>query len=66
VYVHTLLQIVLEALQRHAQHPSLLTLGLQQNVFSYVLVEIKLFSQMFLNVDICYQRGSIPLYSYDH
>jgi hypothetical protein len=49
------LQIVLYVLQTPAPHLSLLTLGLQQSVFSYSLVEMKLFSQMLPTVDICHQ-----------
>jgi len=42
VQVHEQLRIVLEALQTHVHMPFLLTLGLQQIVFPFFLVGMKL------------------------
>jgi hypothetical protein len=58
--------LVHDVLQTPTPHLSLLTLGLQQSVFSYSRVEMKLFSHMLPTVDICHQRSSITYYSYDH
>ena len=48
---HTCLQFVLEALQMHGPHHSLLTLELQQRVVFYCLVDLGLFLQKLTNTN---------------
>ncbi|KAM3750484.1 hypothetical protein ACB098_04G039800 [Castanea mollissima] len=64
--VHVQLQILLEALQMHALPPSYITLGLLQIIFFILLVELKLFSQMLITLDIYHWQNSIPLCSHCH
>ena len=64
--VHEQLRNMLEALQMHAQRPSYTPLRLLQIIYTSILVELGLFSQMLPTLNICHQQDNIPLCSYDH